>query len=324
MDPLTDLLDAPRARTAFLLRVTMTPPWSVRVQDRAPLTVLALTAGTAWFVPDGGNPVPLAEGDVLLVRGPEPYVVADRADRAPQAVIHPGQRCETPGGESLVLPMRHGIRTWGNAADGTAEMLIGTYLSVGEVGSRLLTALPAYVVTRAADWRSPLVDLLGAEIHGQGAGQASLLDRLLDALVVGVVQHWSATADVPTPAWLRGTDDPVAAEALTLLHDEPAKPWTVANLAHQVGVSRAGLARRFAAAVGEPPMAYLTGWRMAMAADLLTGGDAPVARVAREVGYASPFTFSSAFKRHHGVSPLGFRRGERDALRSGSHDERSG
>ena len=102
------------------------------------------------------------------------------------------------------------------------------------------------------------------------------------------------------------------------------KPWTVATLARHVGVSRAGLARRFVAAVGEPPMGYLTGWRMAMAADLLTGGDAPVARVAREVGYTSPFTFSSAFKRHHGVSPLGFRRGERDALRSGSHDERSG
>ena len=115
VDPLTDLLDAPRARSAFLLRVTMDPPWSVRVQDRAPLTVVALTAGTASFLPDGGAPVTLAAGDVLLVRGPEPYVVADRAGRAPQAVIHPGQRCETPDGESLELPMRQGIRTWGNA-----------------------------------------------------------------------------------------------------------------------------------------------------------------------------------------------------------------
>ena len=97
----------------------------------------------------------------------------------------------------------------------------------------------------------------------------------------------------------------------------------MAILARHVGVSRAGLARRFVAAVGEPPMGYLTGWRMALAADLLTGGDAPVARVAREVGYSSPFTFSSAFKRHHGVSPLGFRRGERDVLRSGFHDERT-
>ena len=70
MDPLTDLLDAPRARSAFLLRVTMNPPWSVRVQDEAPLTVIALTAGTAAFLPDGGTPVTLGPGDVLLVRGP--------------------------------------------------------------------------------------------------------------------------------------------------------------------------------------------------------------------------------------------------------------
>src|SRR6476661_1117180 len=117
MDPLTDLLDAPRARSAFLLRVTMNPPWSVRVQDRAPLTVVALTAGTASFLPDGGIPVTLAAGDVLLVRGPEPYVVSDRAGRAPQAVIHPYRRCETPDGESLELPMRQGVCTWGNAPE---------------------------------------------------------------------------------------------------------------------------------------------------------------------------------------------------------------
>ena len=86
------------------------------------------------------------------------------------------------------------------------------------------------------------------------------------------------------------------------------------SLARTVGVSRAALARRFRERVGEPPMAYLTGWRMALAADLLSGGDAPVARVAPEVGYPSPFTFSSAFKRDYGVSPLGFRRA-RDVLR---------
>ena len=322
MDPLTDLLDAPRARGAFLLRVTMGPPWSVRVQDRAPLTVVALTSGSAEFVPQGGAAVGLGAGDVLLVRGPEPYVVADRADREPVAVIHPGQVCETPDGESLELPLHQGVRTWGNAASGPDTMLIGTYETVGEVGTRLLAALPPYVVLRAADWHSPLVDLLAAEVHAEGVGQASLLDRLLDALVVSVVQHWSATAE--TPAWLGGTDDAVVTTALDLLHDGPDLPWTVAALARRTGVSRAALARRFTAAVGEPPMSYLTGWRMALAADLLTGGDLPVARVAREVGYASPFTFSAAFKRHHGVSPLGFRRGERDVLRSGSHGERSG
>jgi AraC-like DNA-binding protein len=307
MDPLTDLLDAPRARGAFLLRVTMGPPWSVRVQDRAPLTVVALTSGSAVFVPHGGTPVGLGAGDVLLVRGPEPYVVADRADREPVAVIHPGQVCETPDGESLELPLHQGVRTWGHVASGPDTMLIGTYETVGEVGTRLLAALPPYVVLRAADWHSPLVDLLAAEVHAEGVGQASLLDRLLDALVVSVVQHWSAAAD--TPAWLGGTDDVVVTTALDLLHDGPELPWTVAALARRTGVSRAALAGRFTAAVGEPPMAYLTGIRLAQAADLLRESDATLDAIARQVGYGTAFALSTAFKRQYGASPQEYRTG---------------
>jgi len=93
-----------------------------------------------------------------------------------------------------------------------------------------------------------------------------------------------------------------------LLHNNPAHPWTVASLAAEVGVSRAALARRFTDLVGEPPMAFLTGWRLALAADLLLEPDATVGAVARRVGYTSPFTFSTAFKRHYGVSPQVHRR----------------
>src|SRR5262249_25169974 len=95
---------------------------------------------------------------------------------------------------------------------------------------------------------------------------------------------------------------------LRLLHNNPAHPWTVAALAAEVGVSRAALARRFTELVGEPPMAFLTGWRLALAADLLLEPDATVGAVARPVGYTSPFTFSTAFKRRYGVSPQAHRR----------------
>jgi AraC-like DNA-binding protein len=93
-----------------------------------------------------------------------------------------------------------------------------------------------------------------------------------------------------------------------MLHDDPARPWTVAALAAAVGVSRAALARRFTTLVGEPPMVYLTGWRLALAADLLREPDATVAAVARRVGYGSPFALSAAFKRVRGVSPQQHRR----------------
>ena len=310
MDPLTDLLRVPRALDAFLLRVVMAPPWSVRVQDGAPLTVLALTGGTASLVPSSGPALELARGDVVLVRGPDPYVVSDRLGTAPQAVIHPGGRCETPDGVSLELAMRQGVRSWGNAGDGPDTMLVGTYERAGEVGARLLAPLPPVVVLRPGAGRSALlaslVDVLAAEIVHDGLGQAGLLDRLLDALVVAACREWSADA-VEAPAWLRGGDDAVVRQALALLHEEPARPWTVASLAAAVGLSRAALARRFVDGVGEPPMGYLTGWRLALAADRLRDTDETVAAVSREVGYTSPFTFSTAFKRAYGLSPLAWR-----------------
>jgi AraC-like DNA-binding protein len=307
VDPLTALLDAPRARNAFLLRVTMSPPWAVRVQDEAPLTVVAVTTGSACVVPEHGDPITLEAGELLLIARPDPYLFADTPTRPPQAVIHPGGRCETPAGASLELPLHHGVRTWGNDPAGHDTMLVGTYPSAGEAGSRLLRALPPMFVLRAGDHHPRLVEILGEELHSDEIGQASLLDRLLDALVVAVIRHWSTLPDADPPGWLRAGSDPVVGVALDLMHDHAAHPWTVAALAGGVGMSRAGFSRRFTNAVGQPPMSYLTSWRMALAADLLKQDDEPIVRVAKEVGYSSPFTFSTAFKRHYGLSPLTYR-----------------
>ena len=307
MDALTALLDAPRAQGAFLLKVTMAPPWSVRIQDEAPLTILAVTEGSACFVPDDGDPIEMAAGDLLLIARPDPYLFADAEDRPPQAVIHPGGRCETPAGASLELPMQHGVRTWGNAATGEDVMLVGTYPQVSEVASRLLRALPPTLFVPAADRPSGLVDVLAAEINGEGIGQASLLDRVLDGLTVAAIRHWAESPLAEPPGWLRAGTDPLVGAALDLMHDQTAQPWTVESLARRIGMSRAGFSRRFTAVVGESPMAYLTSWRLALAADRLRESDDPVFRVAAEIGYASPFTFSTAFKRHYGVSPLVYR-----------------
>ena len=307
MDALTALLDAPRARGAFLLKVTMAPPWSVRVQDEAPLSIVAVTEGSACFAPENGVPITMRAGDLLLIARPDPYLFADTVDRPPQAVIHPGGRCETPAGASLELPMRRGVRTWGNAAAGDDVMLVGTYPQVSEAASRLLRALPPSFLVRADDARPGLVDVLADEIHGEGIGQASLLDRLLDGLTVAAIRHWADSPSAETPGWLRAGNDPVVGAALDLMHDQTAHSWTVASLADRIGLSRAAFSRRFTAAVGEPPMAYLTSWRLALAADRLRESEDPVFRVAAELGYTSPFTFSTAFKRHHGVSPLRYR-----------------
>ena len=96
--------------------------------------------------------------------------------------------------------------------------------------------------------------------------------------------------------------------ALRLVQDNPAHPWTVASLATRVGASRATLARRFTELVGEPPMAFLTGWRLDLAADLLLEPGATIGSVARQVGYGSPYALSTAFKRARGISPQQHRR----------------
>jgi AraC-like DNA-binding protein len=307
MDELAGFLDGPRARRAFLLRSIMDPPWSLRIEDEAPLTLVAMVRGDAWVVPDHDEAQHLGAGDVAIIRGPDPYTVADQATSTPQVVIHPGQHCTTLEGESVAEAMDLGVRTWGNSAHGAVIMLTGTYQTDGEVSRRLLDALPPLLVVRADTWDSPLIPLLATQIVKEEPGQQIVLDRLLDLLLIDALRAWFARPEAHPPAWYQANSDPVVGRALRLLHNAPADPWTVATLADAVGVSRAALARRFHDLVGEPPMTFLTNWRMALAADLLLEPSAAVGVVARQVGYNSPFTFSTAFKRVHGQSPRAHR-----------------
>jgi len=303
MDAVAGLLDGPRARGAFLLRSVLDPPWSLRIADEAPLTVVAVVRGSAFLWFDGERPTRLAAGDVAVVGGPAPYTVADDPTTAPQALILPGQECRTPDGRRLDAMTHLGVRTWGNKLDGETTLLTGTYQLDGEVGGRLLRALPPLVVQRDEQLRSPLVPLLAEEVVKDAPGQEAVLDRLLDLLLIAVLRAWLARPEAEAPPWWRAYGDPVVGPALRLLHNQPARPWTVAALADAVGVSRATLARRFNELVGEPPMAFLTDWRITLAADLLREPGATVGSVAAQVGYGSPFALSAAFKRVRGVSP---------------------
>ncbi|MGC4781600.1 AraC family transcriptional regulator [Micromonospora zamorensis] len=303
MDAVASLLNGPRAQGAFLLRSVLTPPWSMRIEDQAPLTLVAMVQGDAWVLADESAAVHLGPGDLAIIRGPDPYTVADDPATAPQAIIHPGQLCTTPDGQELPEMMELGVRTWGNSPDGPTMLLTGTYTMRGEVSHRLLSALPPLLVVAGHSWDSPLVPLLAAEIVKDDPGQEAVLDRLLDLLLIAALREWFARPAAKAPGWYRAHSDPIVGRALQMLHNNPAQPWTVASLAARTGVSRAALARRFTALVGEPPMSYLTEWRLALAADLLREPGATVGAVARHVGYGSSFALSTAFKRNRGVSP---------------------
>jgi AraC-like DNA-binding protein len=302
MDAVVGLLDGVRARGAFVLRMVLDPPWSMRIEDDAPLTLICQTHGRAAVVGDSSGTVWLEAGDVAVTRGTEHYLFADDPGTRPMVVIHPGQRCTTVAGDDLRFEMSLGVRTWGNSVSGADRSVICAYEGRSEVSSRLLDALPAVLVLRGNEWDTPLIDLLAEETGRDGSGQEAYLDRLLDLLLIAVLRTWFGREE-NAPPWWHAEQDPLVGQALRLIYNNPAHPWTVANLAVAVGSSRAVFARRFTELVGEPPIAFLTGWRLALAADLLRSSEATIAAVAKQVGYATPFALSSAFKRAYGVSP---------------------
>lgn len=305
MDVLTDLLDGVRARGALFSRTAMTSPWSLRFASGAPLTLATVLRGRAWLVPAEGDAVRVRSGDIALIRGSAPYTVADDPDTPPHTVIGRAGYCGMS--DPAVVP-----------DDGTV-LLSGAYDNPGGVSERLLRALPPVLVIADTDCHSPVLALVAAELTRDSPGQQVVLDRLLDLLLISVLRGWFDRPGTAAPAWYRASEDPVVGHALRLLHDRPADPWTVAKLAAEAGVSRAALARRFTERIGEPPMTYLTGWRISLAADLLRGTDDTVGAIARRVGYANTFALSVAFKRLRRITPS-----EHRAAASGTREASTG
>jgi AraC-like DNA-binding protein len=307
MDTFSGLLDAPRARGAFALRVVMQSPWALRILAESPLTLIAGVKGILWVVPDNGKPVRIGPGDIAVTRGPDHYNVADSPTTTPTVVIHPGQHCCDRDGTPLAEQMMHDVRTWGNDPHGDTVFIVGAYEHLSDISDRLLRALPPVLALNGKDWESPLIPLLCDEVIKDEPGQAAVLDRLLDLLLTAVLKAWFAQQAQNSPTWPRLHGDRIVEKALNIMHERPTHPWTLDALAAEAGASRASLARRFQELVGEPPITFLKNWRMALAADLLCQPGETVGTVAEKVGYATPFAFSAAFKRVRGVSPKAHR-----------------
>ncbi|MBB5839133.1 AraC family transcriptional regulator [Kribbella italica] len=308
MDVLDDLLAGTRARGGVFNLTVLDPPWGLDIVDEAPLALATLVRGSAWILRDGLDPVRMNERDVAVLRGPEPYVVVDAPETEPQLRIHPGGICEPLPGAPVDYSARLGVRTYGARPEGQAMVVSGTYQLEGDVSRRLLTALPPVLVVPAGDVTGPVMEMVLGEIQRDEPGQQSVLDRWLDLALITTLRAWFARPESHAPGWYQAQSDPVVGLALRLLHEDPAHPWSVVELADRTGVSRASLARRFTALVGEAPMAYLTGWRITLAADLLRETNQTVESIARRVGYANAFALSVAFKRLRGTNPTAHRR----------------
>jgi AraC-like DNA-binding protein len=294
VDVLTDLLQRSRARGAAFSRSTLHGRWGLTFPVNGTLAIHAIVDGdmVAW-TDDPGRATRVIGGDVLLLRA-SPHHLATAPGLSTMRFADllgdgPPARCVTVGGP----------------ADGpAAEFCCGAYLFDGDLSAPLIESLPDLVRLRPPAG-SPLrvtIDLLVAEMAGDGPGQQALLDRLLDVALVQALRLWFARADT-VPGWFRALDEPGLGEALRAVHADPARAWTVGALAELANSSRSMFARRFAEVVGAPPLQYLTDWRIALAKERLRDTDDGLAAIASSVGYASEFSFASAFKRQVGVPP---------------------
>ncbi|MYT32774.1 MULTISPECIES: AraC family transcriptional regulator [unclassified Streptomyces] len=311
MDVLSDLLHRARTRHALIRQLIQRPPWSMTFADAPALTVVATLGGHASIRlhDSDASPALLTSGDIALITKTGSYTIADHPSTPPQVVVHGGKKHIIEGGaEGPRAPHSLAPRTYGDGLPGATTMLRGAYELRGDVSMRLLHMLPPLAMVPAGPRTRTALDMLATEVAHEEPGQDAVLHQLLDLVLVLALRAWCAKPSTAPPSWYRALAAPAIGDALRHLHEKPAHRWTVAELAAKVGMSRAAFAARFASLVGEPPLTYLTGWRMILAADLLRDTEATVAAVAREVGYEDAFAFSVAFKRARGVSPSVWRR----------------
>ncbi|RMI28357.1 AraC family transcriptional regulator [Nocardia stercoris] len=295
MDILSDALAAIRTGTPASGLFVRHAPWGRRYPVVPGAGFHVVLQGSCWAVPVDVEPIALGPGDVLFMPRGADHDLVDRLDTPVTEVARPGEPREIVGS---------GTRT---------ALLCGAY-ELGRARSHpMLAELPEFIHLPARSDRHPslrgAVDLLLAELTEPRAGSDAAVPALLETMVLFVLRAWfdEQAADGRT-GWAGAFADPAVTAALRAIHEDPAREWTVAEIAAIAGVSRATLGRRFAATVGEAPLAYVTRWRLLTAARLLRDTDAPLAAVARKVGYTSEFAFAKAFKREYGQAPGQYRR----------------
>jgi AraC-like DNA-binding protein len=304
MDVLADALAAMRVGSTRSARTEVRAPWGLRFPAVGGATFHALLSGRCWLLPGGADPVPMAPGDVVFLRRGSTVALADDPT-TPLRDFTPNdwRPTETIGRVDIDGP-------------GERSLLICGAYQLGRIRPHpLLSELPDLLHLPAAHARHgglPMtVELLGTELEQHRPGRDGVVPALVDAMLLLILRAWAddhASQDAHPVGWAGALTDAAVGGALADLHADPARPWTVAELAARVGLSRSAIAQRFTALVGEPPLTYLTWWRMTVAGRLLRESDAPLSTIAQQVGYSSEFAFAKAFKREHGIAPGRYRR----------------
>jgi AraC-like DNA-binding protein/uncharacterized cupin superfamily protein len=301
-DIAADVVAAVRRGTAFYARSRFRGPWGVRIPAGAQASVHIVTAGACWLTPDDAESVHLTRGDVVLIPSGLGHCLTDSPGR-------PVRLMEELVGGPLGETAPQELAIEGDGPE--TGLLCGGYLLEPGLRHPLTAMLPPIVHIGPSQARdtglAPAVDLLCAESQRADPGAPAVVTSLIDLLFVYMLRAWLAGQSRADGGWAAALYDPAVGGALALIHADPARPWTVPMLARAVGVPRATFTRRFTTLAGQPPMVYVTSWRMTVAARILREERGTLREVAARVGYDSEFAFARAFKRITGYAPGRYR-----------------
>ena len=302
-DVLTRILEQTRLHGRVYCQSIARAPWGLRFDNRAEALFHLVTAGACWLFL-GSKRQQLVVGDIVLFPRGTAHALAD----------HPkSKRVSLTDWMTERTGSMTALRVGGT--QGTEVKVMCGVFEFGVAGTRhpVLRLLPEMVYLSAermrdrADLASTAAALAREFEHG-GRGASLIVSRLLDVLFVQIVRAWADEQPPGGAGWIGALRDSTLSHALALMHEDLSRAWDVSTLARACGASRATLARRFVAEIGEPPLAYLTRARMQEAARRLLATNDPLATIAAAVGYSSEFAFNKAFRRELGVPPGQYRK----------------
>ncbi|RWR26042.1 AraC family transcriptional regulator [Sinirhodobacter populi] len=289
-DPLTQIVTLLRPGAPYAKVASASGAWRVRREEDGIVFYNLTLAGRALLEVDGRPPVLLEEGDFALIPAARGFTIS-----SPDPVLPKGQFTEPV----LLAPGQ--VRIGDPGLPVTTQQLVGHCTFAARDAALLLTLLPDLVVIRGEARLATLIQLVADEARATRPGREVVLERLLEVLLIEAFRASGGIA--APPGLLRGLGDPHLSIALRALHADPARPWTVAELARAAGLSRSAFFARFEREIGRAPMAYLTGWRMSLAKDRLRRGDGSLAEIGAALGYGSASAFNTAFAREVGQPP---------------------
>lgn len=298
-DPLGEALHFLRMSGVFYARCEFSAPWGLDLPDfKNSLMFHIVVRGSCWLEIGDTEPALLQSGDMALTPHGNRHQLVSRSG------IHGAKLFDLPREE--IGDRYEVLRQDGSGA--LTTLICGAVRFDHPAARHLIDMLPEVITVEAAastqwDWIQSTLRFIAEEARMMRPGGETMITRLADILVIQGIRDWIEHYPEAQEGWLGALRDPQIGQAIRLIHHDPAQPWTVEDLAGEAAMSRSAFSARFTSLVGEPPMRYVTRWRMYLALTMLRDEGPTLHEIAIKLGYQSEAAFSRAFKRLMGVSP---------------------